>query len=105
MAGPVLEIYDSDGFALWAVAESEPYAFMPLTGALRPVEIGTAVRRIAQCNDVERDLNGFLSSATTWATRHLPRHHASPVVATLARALDLPGPQSCGARAQRRQVP
>ncbi|MEV8366537.1 hypothetical protein [Streptomyces niveus] len=54
---------------------------------------------------VERDLYGFLSSATTWATRHLPRHHASPVVAALARAVDLPGPQSCGERAPRSQVP
>lgn len=55
MAEPVLEIYGSDGFALWAVAESEPYGFMPLTGALGPVEIGTAVMRIAHCNDVDPD--------------------------------------------------
>lgn len=53
VAEPVLEIYGSDGFALWAVAEPKSYGFMPLNGALRPAEIGTAVMRIAQCNDVD----------------------------------------------------
>ncbi|MFD5892977.1 hypothetical protein [Streptomyces sp. NPDC060366] len=53
MAEPVLQVYGSDGFALWAVAESDSYGLMPLTGALQPIEIGTAVRRIAQCNDID----------------------------------------------------
>lgn len=206
VAEPVLEICGSDDFVLWAVSDSETYGFMPLTGALRPAEIGTAVMHIALYNDidpeledrpprpadplagflhglltmddvcapgglrftdtasgtvllpgccagleewrdwlslvdgegdgsagfghdpsplgerlgdtvrltvdaefddspvvelsvpelrhlladVERDLADFLVSATTWATRHLPGHHAAPVVAALSRALDLP---------------
>lgn len=33
---PVLELGTADGFALWPVAEREPFNFMPLHGALAP---------------------------------------------------------------------
>ncbi|MFD6225809.1 hypothetical protein ACFWFZ_02830 [Streptomyces sp. NPDC060232] len=52
---PVLEIQARDGFALWPVAGAEPYAFLPLSGALSPAEVGTAVMSIAACNDCEPD--------------------------------------------------
>ncbi|MCX4581902.1 hypothetical protein [Streptomyces sp. NBC_01481] len=50
---PVLEIYRPDGFALWPVAEFEAYGFLPLSGALSPAEVGTAVMRIADYNNVD----------------------------------------------------
>ncbi|MET7620464.1 hypothetical protein [Streptomyces sp. NPDC005408] len=50
---PVLEIYASDGFALWPVAEFETYGFLPLSGVLSPAEVGTAVMRIADYNDID----------------------------------------------------
>ncbi|MGW4380796.1 hypothetical protein [Kitasatospora sp. NPDC004531] len=37
----------------------------------------------------ERDLGNFLALATDWARRQLPEHSA-PVVAAVARVLDLP---------------
>ncbi|WP_326763211.1 hypothetical protein OHB35_53105 [Streptomyces phaeochromogenes] len=49
---PVLEIYTPDGFDLWLVAEVESFGFLPLSGELSPAEVGTAVMRIASCNDV-----------------------------------------------------
>lgn len=49
---PVLEIYVPDGFDLWPVAEVEPFGFLPLSGELSPTEVGTAVMRIADCNNV-----------------------------------------------------
>ncbi|MEU8583224.1 hypothetical protein [Streptomyces abikoensis] len=52
---PVLEICSPDGFALWPVAECEPYGFLPLSGALGPAELGTAIMRIADCNNIETD--------------------------------------------------
>ncbi|MFD8980383.1 hypothetical protein [Streptomyces sp. NPDC059564] len=52
---PVLETYAPDGFDLWPVAEIEPFGFLPLSGALSPAEVGTAVMRIAGCNDVDPD--------------------------------------------------
>lgn len=55
---PVLEIHARDGFALWPVAESMPYGFLPLSGALDPVEVGTAVMRIADCNDIDPEQDG-----------------------------------------------
>lgn len=50
---PVLEIYGPDGFALWPVAEFEQYGFLPLSGALSPAEVGTAVMRIADYNGID----------------------------------------------------
>ncbi|MFJ4982049.1 hypothetical protein ACIP6X_43315 [Streptomyces coeruleorubidus] len=55
---PVLEIYASDGFTLWPVAESAPYGFLPLSGALDPAEVGTAVMRIADCNNIDPEEDG-----------------------------------------------
>ncbi|GGV47346.1 hypothetical protein GCM10010495_76270 [Kitasatospora herbaricolor] len=52
---PVLEITTTEGFDLWPVAESEPFGFLPLSGELSPAEVGTAVMRIAACNDVDPD--------------------------------------------------
>ncbi|MFE7546504.1 hypothetical protein [Streptomyces gardneri] len=54
---PVLEIYTPGGFDLWPVAEIEPFGFLPLSGALSPAEVGTAVMRIADCNDSDLDRN------------------------------------------------
>ncbi|MFI6906056.1 hypothetical protein ACIBKY_32670 [Nonomuraea sp. NPDC050394] len=50
---PVLEVYSYDGFALWPVAEVESYGYLPLNGDLSPAEVGTAVMRIAECNNVD----------------------------------------------------
>ncbi len=50
---PVLERYTPDGFDLWTVAEVEPLGFLALSGALSPAEVGTAVMRIAGCNDID----------------------------------------------------
>ncbi|MEV0091942.1 hypothetical protein [Streptomyces sp. NPDC050738] len=52
---PVLEIYAPDGFALWPVAESEPFGYLALNGDLTSAEVGTAMMRIAQCNDIDPD--------------------------------------------------
>ncbi|MFB8393916.1 hypothetical protein [Streptomyces yangpuensis] len=52
---PVLEVGQCRGFTLWPVAEAEPYDFLPLSGALSPAEVGTAVMSIAACNDCEPD--------------------------------------------------
>ncbi|MCX5166588.1 hypothetical protein [Streptomyces antibioticus] len=50
---PVLEIYTPEGFDLWPVAEIEPFGFLPLSGSLSSAEVGTAVMRIAGCNDID----------------------------------------------------
>ncbi|MFD4133175.1 hypothetical protein [Streptomyces goshikiensis] len=50
---PVLEMNTPDGFDLWPVAETEQFSFLPLSGGLSPAEIGTALMRIAACNDVD----------------------------------------------------
>ncbi|MFC9330816.1 hypothetical protein [Kitasatospora sp. NPDC057015] len=52
---PVLEINTPDGFDLWPVAKAEPFGFLPLSGELSSAEVGTAVMRIAGCNDVDPD--------------------------------------------------
>ncbi|MFD3536975.1 hypothetical protein [Streptomyces sp. NPDC058664] len=52
---PVLEIHTPDGFDLWPVAGIEPFGFLPLSGELSPAEVGTAVMRIADCNDIDPD--------------------------------------------------
>ncbi|WP_432074972.1 hypothetical protein [Streptomyces wuyuanensis] len=49
---PVLEVRARDGFGPWPVAAAEPYGFLPLSGALGPAEVGTAVLSIAECNDI-----------------------------------------------------
>lgn len=52
---PVLEIYAPDGFDLWPVAEIKSFGFLPLSGELSPAEVGTAMMRIASCNDIDPD--------------------------------------------------
>lgn len=42
-----------DGFALWPVADIEPFGHLPLDGELSHAEVGTAVMCIAGCNDME----------------------------------------------------
>ncbi|MEU2494515.1 hypothetical protein [Streptomyces sp. NPDC007883] len=49
---PVLEVCAPADFGLWPIAETEPYGFLPLSGALTPAEVGTAVMRIADYNGV-----------------------------------------------------
>ena len=55
---PVLEVYPPDGFGLWPVADAVPFGFMALSGELTPLEVGTAVMRIAGCNDIDPEHNG-----------------------------------------------
>ncbi|MFF4746133.1 hypothetical protein [Streptomyces sp. NPDC001268] len=57
---PVLEVRAARGFALWPVADVGvgPYDFLPLSGALQPAEVGTAVLAIAEYNDVGADDDG-----------------------------------------------
>lgn len=50
---PVLEISAADDFALWPVGDHESYGYLVLNGELTPAEVGTAVMRIADCNDFE----------------------------------------------------
>ncbi|MFE3505361.1 hypothetical protein [Kitasatospora sp. NPDC059160] len=46
---------------------------------------------------VERDLGAFLGLAGDWARQHLPPGRRGPVIAAVARALDLPAPTVPGA--------
>jgi hypothetical protein len=50
---PVLEIFAADDFTLWPVGEHKSYGYLVLNGELTPVEVGTAVMRIADYNDFE----------------------------------------------------
>ncbi|OOQ48490.1 hypothetical protein AFM16_37385 [Streptomyces antibioticus] len=50
---PVLEIFAADDFALWPVGEHESYGYLVLDGERTPAEVGTAVMRIADCNNLE----------------------------------------------------
>ncbi|MFA1549902.1 hypothetical protein [Actinomadura chokoriensis] len=50
---PVLEVYRPEDFTLWPVAGSEPFGYLPLSGTLLPIEVGTAVMRIAEANDID----------------------------------------------------
>ncbi|GGZ31285.1 hypothetical protein GCM10010343_68510 [Streptomyces avidinii] len=50
---PVLEIFSADDFALWPVGEHESHGYLVLDGELTPAQVGTAVMRIADCNDFE----------------------------------------------------
>ncbi len=56
---------------------------------------GADLRRLLA--GAEHDLACFLALAAVWADQNLPRH-AVPVIATLARALDLPIPADMSAR-------
>ncbi len=50
---PVLEISAAEDFALWPVGEHESYGHLVLNGEITPVEVGTAVMRIAAWNGFE----------------------------------------------------
>ncbi|MFE2009057.1 hypothetical protein [Streptomyces sp. NPDC059491] len=50
---PVLEIHAADDFELWPIGEHEPYGHLVLNGEMTPTQVGTAVMRIADCNDFE----------------------------------------------------
>ncbi|MDG4857663.1 hypothetical protein P8605_05750 [Streptomyces sp. T-3] len=75
---PVLEMYPPDGFGLWPVAEFKSLGFLPLSGELSPGEVGAAVMRIANCNDIDPDgdrparpsdpLDSFLHGLLTFDT-------------------------------------
>ncbi|MFE0642571.1 hypothetical protein ACFW2Y_13290 [Streptomyces sp. NPDC058877] len=54
---PVLEVHASDDFDLWPVADITAYGFLPLSGALTPEQVGTAVKRIAECNDIDPEVD------------------------------------------------
>ncbi|MGA5816808.1 hypothetical protein ACPC54_02920 [Kitasatospora sp. NPDC094028] len=49
---PVLEVHDTDGFSLWPTA-AEPTGQLVLDGRLTPEQVGTAVHRLAELNDVD----------------------------------------------------
>ncbi|MEU7567895.1 hypothetical protein AB0A99_18155 [Streptomyces fradiae] len=55
---PVLEIHASDGFDLWPVADCSTSTFLPLSGSLKPAQVGTAVMRIVECNDIDPEADG-----------------------------------------------
>ncbi|GAA1794150.1 hypothetical protein [Actinomadura chokoriensis] len=50
---PVLEVYRPEGFTLWPVARLEPFSYLPLSGTLLPIEVGTAVMGITEANDMD----------------------------------------------------
>ncbi|MFD8012582.1 hypothetical protein [Streptomyces sp. NPDC058955] len=52
---PVLEMDVPAGFDLWPVAEAESLGFLTLSGELSSAEVGSAVMRIAGCNDIDPD--------------------------------------------------
>jgi hypothetical protein len=52
---PILELTRSDAFNLWPVAASDPLTWLSLNGGLSSPEVGTAVRCIADYNDVDPD--------------------------------------------------
>ncbi|MEV6525690.1 hypothetical protein AB0M43_27450 [Longispora sp. NPDC051575] len=49
----VLEVPIHDGFTLWPVADRAPFGFLPLSAALSPAEVGTAVLCLAVCNNID----------------------------------------------------
>jgi hypothetical protein len=49
----VLETFAADDFSLWPVGEHESPGCLVLDRKLTPAEVGTAVMRIAGCNDFE----------------------------------------------------
>lgn len=50
---PVLEVYSLRGFDLWPVGAPTDGGFLHLHAGLSPTAVGTAVMRIASCNDIE----------------------------------------------------
>ncbi|MGY0233106.1 hypothetical protein [Longispora urticae] len=54
----VVEVPIHDGFTLWPVADCAPFVYLPLSAALTPAEVGTAVLCFATCNDIDPDEDG-----------------------------------------------
>ncbi|WP_189925735.1 hypothetical protein [Kitasatospora xanthocidica] len=52
---PVLEIFAPEGFTFWPTGDHKPFDHLVLNGSLTPAEVGTAVWRLADVNDVELD--------------------------------------------------
>lgn len=110
-----------DGFALWPVADIEPFGHLSLHGELSHAEVGTAVMRIAYCNDMEPGqgddrpprpadplgafLHGLLTFedlfAAAWPAGHGHRHGHH----VRARLLQRPGGLARLVRDRRRQRP
>ncbi|MFJ4767633.1 hypothetical protein ACIP88_00770 [Streptomyces uncialis] len=80
---PVLEMFAAHDFALWPVAEHEPYGYLVLDGELTPAQVGTAVMRIADCNDFEPD------------EEHAP-YPTDPLGVFLYGLLTMPDPSAAG---------
>ncbi|MER6390523.1 hypothetical protein ABT236_18900 [Streptomyces sp. NPDC001523] len=51
----VLETSAAGDFSLWPVGEHESHGYLVLDRKLTPTEVGTAVMRIADCNDFESE--------------------------------------------------
>ncbi|WP_371619575.1 hypothetical protein [Streptomyces sp. NBC_00454] len=82
---PVLEMNTPDDFGLWPVLQAERGTFLPLSGGLSPIEIGTALMRIAACNDVDPADDG-----------DLPPRPADPLGGFLHGLLNLDSPYAAG---------
>ncbi|WP_432096404.1 hypothetical protein [Streptomyces sp. bgisy100] len=54
----VLETYDARGFARWPVAEPRPAPWLPLSGAMPPPEVGTALAVLTIYNRGDRRSDG-----------------------------------------------
>ncbi|MEV7372645.1 hypothetical protein AB0O51_17410 [Streptomyces sp. NPDC090301] len=81
---PVLEILGTGDFDLWPVADPGAYAFLPLSGRLGVAEVGTAVMRVAECNDVHP------------AEENHPRRPADPLGGFLHGLLTMESPFAPG---------
>ncbi|WIX83880.1 hypothetical protein QRX50_10905 [Amycolatopsis carbonis] len=55
---PVVEAYAPDGFALWPVSETAPDRHLALSGELTPLEVGTVLRYVVGCNDIDPGNDG-----------------------------------------------
>ncbi|GAA1935953.1 hypothetical protein [Kitasatospora viridis] len=53
----VLEVYEPDGFTFWPVAAVDRYGYLRLHGGMTPAEVGLAVQRIADYNDVDQEMD------------------------------------------------
>ncbi|MFF3762700.1 hypothetical protein ACFYYR_01175 [Streptomyces sp. NPDC001922] len=64
-----LETYDARGFALWPVAEPHPAPWLPLSGAMSPAEVGTALAVLTTYNRGERRSDGAPRNAVEQVRR------------------------------------
>ncbi|MDX2391097.1 MULTISPECIES: hypothetical protein [unclassified Streptomyces] len=82
---PVLEMNTPAGFDLWPVIRTERRSFLRLSGELSPAEIGTALMRIAACNDLDPA-----------DVADLPSRPADPLSGFLHGLLNLDDPYAAG---------